>query len=221
MPSFPYGPRPVPRHIQYNRREGQHSDLSPDPHIPDEKDLLNNASFSPELSFLLTMTLKDGLRQGSAIDLLRSIEPYVSAGDREAIHKILEAHRLAGEFKKSPPSAPYGFPGSGLNGFSRLSRQQALLEILQHYASHESSSMMRSLQRSSQMQDNFERMIKKVEKLRNIKTSSPEELFDVISQFMPPDDQGKVRNMQNMMRMMGGMKSFKPEDMFRFMNNSQ
>ncbi len=221
MPRFPYGPGPVPRQIQYSRRGAQRGEPQASQHIPGEMDLLNRASFSPELSFLLAMTLKDGLRQGSIKDLLRSIEPYVSGGDREAIHKILSAQKMADEYRKNPPSAPYGFPGSGLNEFSRLSRQQALLEILQHYASSESLSIMRSLQRSAQMQENFERMLKRIEKLRHMKTSSPDDLVEAMSLFMPPQEQSRIRNMQNMIRMMGGMKDFKPEDIFRFMNSGR
>lgn len=221
MPKFPYGPRPVPRQIQYNRREEQADEQKPDEAIPDADEMLKNASFSPELSFLLALTLKDGMRQGSAMDMLKSIEPYVSAGDREAIHKILGAQKLAEEYRRTPPSSPFGFPGSGLSDFSRLSRQQALLEILQHYASHESSDLMRSLQRSAQMQESFERMIRRMEKMRHMNTNSPEEMFEAMSMFMSPEDQAKFRNLQNMMRMMGNMKGFNPEDMFRFMNNNR
>jgi len=77
--------------------------------------------------------------------------------------------------------------------------------------------MMRNLAQSASMQENFERMTRKMEKLRNMNASSPEQMFDVLSVFMPHEEQSKFRNMQNMMRMMGSMKNFKPEDMFKFM----
>ena len=224
MPRYPYGPRPVTRQIQYSRRDQQQPEPKTEPKEDPDRDILKNAAFSPELSFLLAMTLKDGLRQGSATDLLRSIEPYVTAGDREAIHQILGAQQVAVEYRKNPPTAPYGFPGAGLNGFSRLSRQQTLLEILQHYASRDSSDMMKTLQRSTQMQENFDRMIRRMDKLRNMNTAAPEDMFDAMSMFMPTEQQSQFKNMQNMMRMMntmGNMNGFKPEDIFKFMNNNK
>jgi hypothetical protein len=224
MPKFPYGPRPVPRQIQYTRRDPQPIERNAEHVEQPERDLLKNAAFSPELSFLLAMTMKDGLRQGSAMDLLKSIEPYVSSSDREAIHQLLGAQKAAEEYRKNPPAMSYGFPGAGLNNFSRMSRQQALLEILQHYASNESSDMMRALQRSSQMQDNFDKMIKRMEKLRHMNMAKPEDMFEAMSMFMPQDQQSQFKNMQNMMRMMstmGNMNGFKPEDMFKFMNNQR
>ena len=86
MPIFPYGPRPISRQIQYTRREPPRAEKST-PASQAEDDILKNAAFTPELSFLLAMTLKDGLRQGTVLDLLKSIEPYVCARDREAIHQ--------------------------------------------------------------------------------------------------------------------------------------
>ena len=222
MPRFPYGPRPISRQIQYSRRDQQPAEPKVEDKGFSESDLLKNAAFSPELSFLLAMTLKDGLRQGSAIEMLKSIEPFVSASDREAIHQILGAQRMADEYRRTPPNVPHGYPGSGLNEFSKLSRQQSLLEILQNYASRESSDMMRALQRSAQMQENFERMTRRMEKMRNMKTSSPQDMFEAMSMFMPQDQQSQFKNMQNMMRMMnmmGNTKGFKPEDMFKFMGN--
>lgn len=221
MPRFPYGPRPISRQIQYSRRDQQPVEPKAEEKNFSENDILRNASFSPELSFLLAMTMKDGLKQGSATDMLKSIEPFVSTGDREAIHQILGAQRMAEEYRRNPPNIPHSYPGSGLNEFSKLSRQQSLLEILQNYASRESSDLMRALQRSAQMQENFERMIRRMEKMRNMKTSSPQDMFEAMSMFMPKDQQSQFNNMQNMMRMMnmmGNMNGFKPEDMFKFMN---
>ncbi|NLT98585.1 MAG: hypothetical protein GXW96_10635 [Christensenellaceae bacterium] len=220
MPIFPYGPRPVSRQIQYTRREpprAEKNDTAPQA----ENDILKNAAFTPELSFLLAMTLKDGLRQGTVLDLLKSIEPYVCARDRDAIHQILKAQKIAEEYRANPPEIPHGFPGADLYGFSRMSRQQALLEILQHYASRESSELMRALQRSVQMQENFARLVRRLEKLRRMNMTSPEEMFEAISMFMPPEQQSQLKNIQNMMRMMAAMQGMKPEDIFKFMNSSR
>jgi hypothetical protein len=207
----------MPRQIQYNHR-GAQREAATEKKMNDESEAFKTASFSPELSFLLAMTMKDGMRQGTPTDMLRSIEPYVSSGDREAIHQILGAQKLAEEYRMNPPQPAHGYPGSGLSDFSRLTRQQALLEILQNYASRESSDMMRALQQSSHMQENFERMIRRMEKLRNMKMSSAEDMFEAMSFFMPPGEQSNFRNMQNMMGMMGNMKGFNPEDMMKFMS---
>jgi uncharacterized protein YcbK (DUF882 family) len=182
--------------------------------VPEKKisydDLMRNASFSPELAFLLAMTLKDGMRKDNVLDMLEKIEPYVSKQDRDAIHSILGAKNMTEEFRRSTPQNVPRHSPDGLSGFAKLTRQNALLNILQNYASHDTGSMMRNLQQSVQMQENFARMSRRLEVLRNTKDPSPEQMLDAISLFVSPE---------NMMRMMGSMKNFKPEDMFKFMNN--
>ncbi len=218
MMRFPFGSRPGPR----QSRRGTQQPLQPQqPQQPERSvaygDLLKHASFSPELSFLLSMTLKDGLSRQSVMEMLKNIEPHVGAGDREAIHSIFSAQQLAEEYRRNPPVQPPGHSGTGLNAFSRFTRQQALLDVLSRYAGPDTQSMMRGLAQSASMQENFERMTRRMEKLRNMNTSSPEQMFEALSMFMPPEEQSKFRNMQNMIRMMGSMKNFKPEDMFKFM----
>ena len=182
-------------------------------------ELMKKATFSPELSFLLAMTLKDGLCQNTVLDMLEKIEPYVSAGDKDAIHSILGARHMTDEFRRSTPNLAPQHTHTGLSGFSKLTRQQALLNVLQKYASHETGTMMRSLQQSVKMQEDFARMNRRIESLRNNKNPSPEQMMDALSMFMPQDQMSQFRNMSSMMRMMGSMKDFKPEDIFKFMNN--
>lgn len=215
MLRFPFNSRPMPRHMQNRQKEPQHTE---DNSKISYDDLMKNASFSPDLSFLLSMTLKDGLNRNTMLDMLKNIEPYVSASDKEAIHSILGARQLTNDFRSSAPDYTPSHSYSGLSGFSKLSRQQSLLNVLQKYASHDTSAMMQSLQKSTEMQDNFERMNKRMQKLRNMNNSSPEDMFEAMSMFMPSNEQSNFRNMQNMMRMMGSMKNFKPEDIFKFMN---
>lgn len=222
MMRFPFNhPRPMPPHMyrQQQMRRNQQAEKK-----ISYEDLFKNASLSPELSFLLAMTLKDGVSQSKVFDMLKSIEPYVSGSDKNAIHSILGARKMTDNFMHETPNfvPEHGEYGEhGLSGFSKLSRQQALLGVLQKYASKETSGMMRNLQQSVQMQENFARMSKRMEKLRNMNNASPEDMFEAISMFMPPEEQSKFRNMQNMMRMMGSMKNFKPEDMFKFMSNNR
>ncbi|MDD5018593.1 MAG: hypothetical protein PHO15_10915 [Eubacteriales bacterium] len=217
MLRFPYNSRPAPRHMPHSQRQT--------PQQTEKKlsydDLMKRATFSPELSFLLAMTLKDGLCQNTVLDMLKNIEPYVSPADKEAIRSILGAKQMTDDFRQSAPVYAPQHGSSGLSDYSRLTRQQALLNVLQKYASHDTGVLMHNLQRSAEMQENFERMNKRMQKLRNMGNASPEDMFEALSMFMPPEEQTKFRNMQNMMRMMRSMKDFKPEDMFKFMNNSK
>jgi len=218
MMRVPFGSRPGPRQTQKYPQQSSQPQQHPERNVG-YGDLLKHASFSPELSFLLAMTLKDGMSRQAVMEMLKNIEPHVNASDREAIHSIFNAQQLADEYRRNPPIHPPVHSGTGLNAFSRLTRQQALLDVLSRYAGADTKSMMHSLAQSVSMQENFERMTRRMEKLRNMNTSSPEQMFEALSMFMPPEEQSKFRNMQNMMRMMGSMKNFKPEDMFKFMGN--
>lgn len=209
---FPFGPRPAPGQLQRYTSAPRQKPVG-------YGDLLTHASFSPELSFLLSMTLKDGLDKKTVLDMLKNIEPYVDTSDRDAIHNIFHALNVADNYRRQPPIPPPGRHGAGLSDFSKLSRHQALLDILQRYASPDTCSMLRALSQSARTQENFERMVRRIDKLRNMNMSSPENMFEAISMFMPPEEQSKFRNMQNMIRMMGSMKNFKPEDLFKFMGN--
>ena len=232
MPMFPFGSRPYPGtnpggyHAPpppgYNTN-GNGAYRAPSPLRQDTSgnDLLRHTAFSSELSFLLAMTLKDGMSRAAALDLLRDIEPFVSSVDREAIHSLRGAHELAEDFRKNPPPPEPPRAAAPLSGFSRLSRQQSLLEVMQRYAGRDTSGMMKSLQQSAQMQENFDRMLRRMERMRNMNMSSPEDMFDAMSGFMPPDQQAQFRNMQTMMRMMSTMgKNMKPEDLFRMMGQN-
>ncbi len=212
MKRYPYGTRPAPWPTQNTKRQA----AQPQTRISYE-DLIKNASFSPELSFLLAMVLKDGMSQDKLLNMLKEVEPYVSAGDKAAIHSVIGAIQVSDSFMKSGPEDWPPRPNAQLAEFSRFARQNSLLNVMQKYAERDTVSMMQNLQRSVQMQENFEKMLKRMKKLRNMNNSSPEDMFEAISMFMPPSEQANIRNMQNMMRMMGSMKDFKPEDMLKFM----
>jgi len=216
MPMFPFGPRPYPGPAPSGYRPPAPPPPQPE---PSGRELLAHTNFSPELSFLLAMTLKDGLSRSEVLDLLRDIEPFVSAPDRQAIRSLRGAQEVAqGLYRPAPPANPPHTPGP-LSGYSRLSRQQSLLEVMQRYASNDAGGMMKNLQRSAQMQENFDRMLRRMERLRNMNASSPEDIFEAMSGFMPPDQQAQMRNMQMMMRMMSSMgNNMKPEDLFRMMS---
>lgn len=229
MPMFPFGSRPYPGSNPGGYRapmspgftNGNNGFQAPSPPRQDTgaRDLLKSTTFSPELSFLLAMTLKDGMSRATVLNLLRDIEPYVSSADRDAIHSLRGAQTLAEDFRKTPPPSGPPHTGAPLSGFSRLNRQQALLEVLQRYAGRDASGLMKNLQQSAQMQENFDRMLRRMERMRNMNMSSPEDIFEAMSGFMPPEQQSQFRNMQAMMRMMSGMgKNMKPEDMFRMMS---
>ncbi len=217
MPMFPFGPRPYPGPAPSGYRPP--APQPPPQPEPTGRELLAHTNFSPELSFLLAMTLKDGLSRSAVLDLLRDIEPFVSAADRDAINSLRSAQEVAqGLYRPAPPADPPQYSGP-LSGYSRLSRQQSLLEVLQRYAGQDAGGMMKNLQRSAQMQENFDRMLRRMERMRNMNSSSPEDIFEAMSGFMPPEQQSQFRNMQMMMRMMSSMgNNMKPEDMFRMMS---
>jgi hypothetical protein len=211
MMRFPYSGRPAPRRADPMKR----------PSVAQNKisydDLIKNASFSPELSFLLAMVLKDGMSQDKLLNMFKEMEPYVSAGDRAAMYSVIGAIQVTDDFRRSGPSDWAPRPNAGLADYSKYSRQHSLLDVMQKYAEQDTSKMMQNLQKSVEMQGNFEKMLKRMEKLRNMNSSSPEDMFEALSMFMSPAEQGNIRNMQNMMRMMGSMKNFRPEDMMKFM----
>ena len=167
MLRFPFNSRPAPRQMPHNQQRQA-------PHTEEKKisyeDLMKRATFSPELSFLLAMTLKDGLCRNTVLDMLKNIEPYVSSTDKDAIRTVLGAKQLTDDFRQSSPDYAPRHSGSGLSDYSRHTRQQALLNVLQKYASHDTGVLMRNLQRSAEMQENFERMNKRMQKLRNMET---------------------------------------------------
>jgi hypothetical protein len=163
------------------------------------------------------MVLKDGMGQDRLLNMLKDIEPYVSAGDKAAIHSVIGAIQVTDDFRRSGPGDWPPRPNAELAEFSKFSRQHSLLDIMQKYAERDTSNMMQNLQKSVEMQENFDKMLKRMQKLRNINSSSPEDMFEALSMFMPPAEQANIRNMQNMMRMMGSMKNFRPEDIMKFM----
>lgn len=212
MKRYPYSRRPVPKPTQETQR------YEPEPQRKiSYDDLIRNASFSPELSFLLAMVLKDGMSQDRLLNLFKDIEPYVSSGDKAAIHSVIGAVQVTDNFRRSGPDDWPPRPNAELAEFSKFSRQNSLLNIMQKYAERDTVNMMQNLQKSVQMQENFEKMTKRMQKMRNMNSASTEDMFEALSMFMPPAEQANIRNMQNMMRMMGGMKNFNPQDMMKFM----
>jgi hypothetical protein len=213
MARFPISRRPAPRPEYRGLNDEPEKMLS-------YEDLIKTASFSPELSFLLAMLFKDGINQNRAADMFRDIGQFVSDGDKAAINSILGALQMSDEFRKSSPDISVPHVSNGLSEFSKISRQQLLLNSMLKYAGRDSGAMMRNLQRTYEMQDNYERMLKRLQKLNNINGNSPEEMFEALSIFMSPEQQANFQSMQNMMRMMGSMNNFKPEDILKFMGGS-
>jgi hypothetical protein len=189
--------------------------------VPDKvihyEDLINTASFSSELSFLLALLLKDGMSQSNTVEMLREIEPFVSDGDKAAIDSILGVIQMTDEFKRSAPYVSSSRPVNGLSDYTRSSRQHSLLNAMVKYAGQGSAGMLKDLQKSIEMQEDYEKTLKQLQSLNNLNSNSPEEMYEALSLFMTPEEQASYRNMQSMMRMMSSMKDLKPEDIMRFM----
>lgn len=184
------------------------------------EDLINTASFSSELSFLLAYLLRGGMSQNKAIDMLRDIEPFVSDGDKAAINSILGAIQMTDEFRKSAPYFSSSRLANGLSDYTRSSRQHSLINSMIKYAENDSADMLKSLQKSMEMQEYYDSMLKKLQSLNNINSNSPEDMYEAFSLFMTPEQQAGYRNLQTMMNMLNSMKDFKPEDIFKFMGGT-
>lgn len=116
MPNYFNPPRPPVDAVQ-------------EPNRPKEKVTAPNlqaAGFSPLLTALLGMTIKDGLVNHTAFSLLRDIFPYVSKQDQTIISQLIGYQNMAGEVLKHP----YFPPLETVQQKRPLTNRQKFLELL-------------------------------------------------------------------------------------------
>jgi len=214
MVRFPTGLRHAPR-PEYM------PDTEPQDGVMNYEDLLKSASFSPGLSFLLALMLKDGMSRAKALNMLRDIEPYVSDGDKAAIHGILGAVKVSNNFRNAPADPPVPRVPPELSEYSRPTRQNYLIETMLRYAGRGAASSIKSLKRMIEMRDEYERMIKRLRKLKSLNMNSTEDVMEAMSMFMPPEQLEAYHNMQNLLKMMGSIKDIRPEDILRQMGGGR
>ena len=214
MVRFPTGLRHAPR-PQYA------SGAEPQDGVINYEDLLKSASFSPGLSFLLALMLKDGMSRAKALNMLREIEPYVSDGDKAAIHGILGAVQISNDFRNTPADPPVPRVPPELSEYSRPTRQNYLIETMLRYAGRGAASSIKSIKKMIEMRDEYERTLKRLRKLKSLNMNSTEDVIEAMSMFMPPEQIEAYQNMQNLLKMMGSMKDIRPEDIFRQMGGGR
>lgn len=172
--------------------------------------LLSNASFSPQLSFLLSMVLKDGFSRNTTFDLLRNIYPYVEPGDKSMIDKIFGIQEFARGYK--PGSQPNANPGRAL---SKQERDIHLLRVLRQYAAQDTVRIFNRYEQAIRMQQDLSRMMNRLEALRKTKVTNPDELLNTMESFLPPEERKNIRNISNMLNLFRNMGGFKPEDIMK------
>lgn len=174
-----------------------------------------NDGLSPELSMLLSMALKDGMQQNRMFSMLKDIMPYVSGNEKAVLQRMLDTKNNSNN--EAYNNRPAG-SGSSLSGFTKQSRQQDLLDVIERYSEDQGNDMIKQLRRSVQMQKDFEDAAKKFGNLGNMNNAKPDEIIEAMSMFMKDEDKAQMRNMQNMMRLFGSMNNAKPEDLLSFLN---
>lgn len=172
--------------------------------------IFENASFSPQLSLLLSMILKDGFARNTTMELLKNIYPYVDPVDKAMIDRIFDIKEFAGSYRPSFNTSP--FPGKAL---SKHERDLNLLRILKQYAAQDTLRIFDRIERSIIMQAEMSRMMHRLESFRNMKASTPDELINIMEDFMPPEERKNIHNITNMMQLFKNMGNFKPEDLMR------
>lgn len=217
MLRFPFNARPMPNNSYTEQKE------EPLPNNNDQsiEEMPSDTSLSPELSFLLSMVLKDGLKENKTLNMLEDILPFISGTDNQAISNMLQTKSRQASSNYNQLDSSHNHSSPSLSEYSKQSRQQELLNTMQKYAGSDTGDMMGQMQNNSDMFKNFERMSKSMQKFGDMQNASPTDMMEAMSMFMPNQDMSQFKNMQNMMNMMNmmnGKNNLKPEDMLRFMN---
>jgi hypothetical protein len=177
---------------------------------PKHDPLLDNASFSPQLSLMLSMVLKDGFCRNTALDLLRNIYPYVEPEDKAMIDKILGMRDFAQGYRPNRMQL-----NNGGRALSKQERDLSLLNIFKQFAGQDTVRMFDNLERMTMMQTDMNRMMNRLQNIRNMNVSSPDDLLGAMEAFMPQGERNNIRNMTNMMQLFKNMNNFKPDDLMR------
>lgn len=212
MLRFPFDPRHVPSNDQQRQQEAnenkneQTSGAAPP------------SGLSPELSLMLSMAMKDGMKDNNMLKMFQDILPFVSENERKTLQSILHNNNEANNNEAQKRSLNRK---SSLSGYSKQGRQNDLLNIIESYAEGQGGEMMQELRKGMQMQKDYEEMFKKFQNMGNSNNMNLGDMMQLMSMLMPNQDMSQFKNMQNMMNLFGNMNNMnnmKPEDMLKFMN---
>ncbi len=196
---FPYMRAPV-RNVQPIKRPEAH----------EHKQFMEKAAFSPQLSLMLSMVLKDGFCRNTAMDMLKNIYPYAEPNDKKVIDQLFGLR----EFSLGYRPNLHQQLGAG-NALSKQERDLNLLRVLKRYASQDTVRMFSRLERSIIMQSDINRLLNRMDMLRNTKVSGPDDMLNTMESLLPASERSNIRNISNMMNLFKNMSSFRPEDIMK------
>jgi len=164
--------------------------------------------FSPLLASLLSCTLKDGLCNRTAFQMLRDIYPYVSVKDRQVIDGLIEYQDIAGDIASRGPRRVLQ-PYTMKRALTNREKFFGLLRTLRRYGGRRTDETFSILERIIEMNDKFSRY------------ASGEKNMGNILQLMGPasggkggdgtvtkqNDMGNMGNLAAMMSMMNQMRA--------------
>lgn len=165
-------------------------------------------SFSPELSLMLSLALKDNQDSGNVVKMLRSIEPSLSGRDRNAVNRLLNYSEFEKtQTRKSKYNGNTDLMGvlSSLTGFSGSSETGYIFEQMKNIFS---------------AQEQFANFSQRLGRFQDKKNMNMSDMMEILSMFMPKDrlgPLGNISNMANMMNMFGNMKNFDPSMLLQMM----
>lgn len=165
-------------------------------------------SFSPELSLILSIALKDKPDNENIISMLKQIEPSLSGKDREAVAKLLHYS----EFEKSQPRK------TRYNGSTDL--LGVLRSLTGFSGSSETGYMFEQMKNIFLAQEQFTNFSQKLDRFQNKQNMNMSDMMDTLTMFMPKDQLGalgNISNMSNMMNLFGNMKNLDPSMLMQMM----
>lgn len=206
MFNFPFNNRPM----AFSDRKPQRNNSDVDKSISEKE--LNLKNLSPELSMLLSLTLKDK-QNNNILPILESIEPFLEQKDRQSIGGILG---MQDQMNRLDMYDNTHSMNTGYQNLSENDKMMSLLHELTRFAGNDAKGIMGQMENAMTQQFEMGKMMKRMENMKDTKTNDPMAMFEMLSMFMPKGQNGGFGNIQNMMSL---FKNMSGKDMSGFMNN--
>ena len=165
-------------------------------------------SFSPELSLMLSLLLKDNPDSENITKMLKSIEPSLSGRDRESVARLLQYS----EFEKTKPCRTKHGGDTDLMG---------VLQTLTGFSgSNDTGYIFEQMKNVFLAQEQFSDFSQRLNRYQGSKNMDMADMMEMLAMFMPKDKMNglnNISNMANMMNMFGNMKNFDPSMLMRMM----
>lgn len=151
---------------------------------------------SPLLSALLGTTIRDGLCNRTAFNLLADIYPYTTGTDRENIKRLLDTHSQLSYIADSPALPPVRTHCLS-RPMTQEERFRGMLQVMRKYGGMRQNNTFAMLER-------YFDMSARINNIKNGKNG----MADILSMMAGPQMSG----MMNMMSMMQNMQNFQNMD---------